>query len=150
MGGRVPPSPETCNQEISVDLSGKDRQGRKRGNGKKRRKIEKAKVKNWKWKEEKLQNEERTPFFFFCFSFFKMTEICFGFTKMEIFYWEKAFYAWKKIRKNDFAPSEKFSCYASGWNKQTKKKKKAQTQKYIYTPLYPVLQEINEDIYWDD
>ena len=31
---------------------------------------------------------------------------------MEIFYWEKAFHAGKKIRKNDFASSEKFSCYA--------------------------------------
>ena len=31
---------------------------------------------------------------------------------MEIFYWEKTFHAGKKIRKNDFAPSEKFSCYA--------------------------------------
>ena len=31
---------------------------------------------------------------------------------MEIFYQEKAFHTRKKIRKNDFAPSEKFSCYA--------------------------------------
>ena len=31
---------------------------------------------------------------------------------MEIFYREKAFHAGKKNRKNDFAPSEKFSCYA--------------------------------------
>ena len=53
----------------------------------------------------KLQNEERT-------FFFKMTEICFGSTKMEIFYREKAFHAGKRIRKNDFAPSEKFYCYA--------------------------------------
>ena len=43
---------------------------------------------HWKWREEKLQNEERT-FFFFCFSLFKTTEICFGFTKMGIFYLEK-------------------------------------------------------------
>ena len=35
---------------------------------------------------------------------------------MEIFYWEKAFHAGKKIKKNDFAPSEKFSCYAPGLN----------------------------------
>ena len=33
---------------------------------------------------------------------------------MEIFYWEKAFHAGKKIRKNDFAPSEFFSYYAPG------------------------------------
>ena len=31
---------------------------------------------------------------------------------MEIFYRKKAFYAGKKIRKDDFAPLEKFSCYA--------------------------------------
>ena len=31
---------------------------------------------------------------------------------MEIFYWEKAFHAGKKNQENDFAPSEKFSCYA--------------------------------------
>ena len=41
-----------------------------------------------------------------------MTEICFGSTKMGIFYWEKAFHSGKKIRKNDFAPSEKYACYA--------------------------------------
>ena len=40
----------------------------------------------------------------------KMTKICFGATKMEIFYWEKVFHVGKKIRKNDFAPSENFSC----------------------------------------
>ena len=50
-------------------------------------------------------------FFFFCFSLFKTTEICFGSTKMEIFYREKAFHVGKKIRKNDFASSEKFSSY---------------------------------------
>ena len=31
---------------------------------------------------------------------------------MGIFYREKAFYAGEKIRKNDFAPSEKYACYA--------------------------------------
>ena len=51
-------------------------------------------------------------YFFFGFSLLKMTEICFGSTKMGIFYWEKAFHARKKIRKNDFAPSAKYACYA--------------------------------------
>ena len=49
-------------------------------------------------------------FFFFCFSLFKTTKICFGSTKLEIFYCstgKKAFHT----RKNDFALSEKFSCY---------------------------------------
>ena len=49
---------------------------------------------------------------FFCFSLLKPIGICFGSTKMEIFYWEKAFHARKKIRRNDFAPSEKYSSYA--------------------------------------
>ena len=39
-------------------------------------------MENWKWKEEELQNEERT------FSILETTEICFGSTKMGIFYWE--------------------------------------------------------------
>ena len=48
-----------------------------------------------------FQNEERT-FFFFFFSLFQMTKICFGSTKMEIFYREKAFHVGEKIRKNDY------------------------------------------------
>ena len=51
--------------------------------------------------------------FFFCFALFKTTKICFGSTKMGIFYREKAFHVTKKIWKNDFAPSEKYSSYAS-------------------------------------
>ena len=66
-GGRVPP---TSDREITADLPGKKRQG-KRGKGmkieKKRRKIIKGKVENWKWKVEKLQIEERTLFFLFYF-----------------------------------------------------------------------------------
>ena len=50
-GGRVPP--ETSDQEIFADVLGKKRQGKK-GKGvkieKKRRKIVKGKVENWKWK----------------------------------------------------------------------------------------------------
>ena len=57
-------------------------------------------------------------FFFFSncvmFSLLKTTKICFGSTKMGIFYREKIFHAGKKIRKNDFAPSEKYACYAPG------------------------------------
>ena len=60
------------------------------------------------WKVEKLQNEERTFDLFF-----KTTKICFGSTKIEILYREKAFHAGKKIRKNDFAPSE--NCPVTPW-----------------------------------
>ena len=87
---------------------------------KKRRKIVKGKVENWKskgwkdwkwvWKWEwvKMRREDLFFFFFFfflLFTFLKTTKICFGATKMEIFYREK-------IWKNVFAPTEKFSCYA--------------------------------------
>ena len=50
------------------------------------------------------------------FSLLKTMEICFGSTKMGIFYQEKAFHAGKKIRKNYFAPSEKYACYTPGTN----------------------------------
>ena len=103
-GGRVPP--ETSDREISAELPGKKRQGKRGEIEKKRRKIVKGKVENRKRIVEKLQTEERTPLFF-SFSLFKMTKISFGSTKMEIFYREKAFDAGKKIRKNAFAPSEK-------------------------------------------
>ena len=78
------------------------------------RRDKKGKVENWKWKEEKLQNEEWTsppPL-----STFQTTEICFGSTKWEFSTGKKAFHAGKKISKNDFAPSEKYSCYASDWH----------------------------------
>ena len=114
-GEKCPPPPETSDWKISADIPDKKRQGKK-GKGveieKKRMKIVKGKVENWKWKVEKWG--EAFFFFFFCLSLFKTTKICFGSTKVVIFYQEKAFHAGKKIRKNDFAPSEKFSCYAPG------------------------------------
>ena len=95
-GGRVPP--ETSEREISTDLPGKKRQGKK-GKGVK---IEKNRreIATGRWKSYKI-----------CFSLFKTTKISFGSTKMEIFYQEKSISRREKIRKNDFAPSEKFSCY---------------------------------------
>ena len=91
-GGGSKCPPETTDQEIFTDLSGKDRQGK---NG------------NWGKQEGKLkQNEVRT------FFFLNLTKICFGSTKMEIFYRKNVFYA----RRNDFAPSEKFTCYAPARN----------------------------------
>ena len=102
-GGGVPP--ETSDWEISADLPGKKRQGKKRGKGKgvkiekKIRTILKGLVENWKWKVESYKMR-RWPFFFFSFSFFKTTKICFGSTKMESFYREKALTpGGKKIRK---------------------------------------------------
>ena len=110
--------------------------GKRQGNkGKWRRKEGKLKREGGKWKRGKSGNGERTfsfflffvlfvlffvlflflffVFFFFCFSLFKTNEISFGSTKIGIFYREKAFHTGKKFRKCDFAPSEKYSSYAS-------------------------------------
>ena len=93
---------------------------------------QKGKVENWKWKEEKLKNEEKTfiyfilfyfilfyfilfyfilifILFYFIFSLFKTLKFVLGLPK-----WE--FSTRKKIRKNDFAPSEKHSSYAPDTN----------------------------------
>ena len=100
-------------------------------NGAENKENLKRKVENLKRKEEKLQNEERTFFvlfcfvfvflfvclfgwFFFAFHFSKRLKFVFGLLKWEFFTGKKVFHAEKKIRKNDFAPSEKYSCYAPG------------------------------------
>ena len=85
----------------------------------KRRKMQKGKVENWKWKELKVKKwgDFLSFFFFLCccfvfvwFSLFKTTEICFGSTKMGIFYREKHLTP-GKMRKWLFPP-EKYSSYA--------------------------------------
>ena len=43
-------APDTSHREISADLPGKERQGKKGKMEKNRRKIRKGKVENWKWK----------------------------------------------------------------------------------------------------
>ena len=104
----------------------------KKGNGgKKEGKLKKKKTKTKKERKKKKNEGEKLTMeggkvrkwgedfffsflFFFFFSLFKVTEICFGSTKTGILYRKKSFHAGKKIRKNDFAPSEKFSCYAPG------------------------------------
>ena len=107
-GQSAPPPPETFDREISADLPGKKRQGKEKGKGvkieKKRRKIVKEKV-------EKLQNEERT----FLLSLFKTTKICFGSTKMEIFYREKAFHAGEKSGKITLPPRKNFPVTPLQW-----------------------------------
>ena len=67
--------------------------------------------KNWKWKEKRYENEQRT-FFFNCFSLFETTKICLGCTKMDNFYWGNHISHREKIGKTDFAPSEKYFSYA--------------------------------------
>ena len=81
----------------------------------KRSKIDKGKMENWKWKEKKLQNEERTFFFFFCFSLLKTTEICFGSTQTGIFYREKHFTPGKKSGKMTLPPLKNIPLMSLPW-----------------------------------
>ena len=89
-------------------------QEKKRSQGKKencKREGGKLKMEGGKWKSYKI-NEERTPFFFFFFfasHFSKPPKFVLDLPK-----WK--FSAGKKIRKNGFAPSEKFSSYAPAFN----------------------------------
>ena len=79
------------------------------------RKFEREEVEKLKWKG-KIIKLSRGPLFVN----FETTEICLGSTKMGNFYREKAYFTSGKNRKNDFAPSEKYSSNATGNNKQMK------------------------------
>ena len=84
------------------------RQGRKEGKmEQKRRKIKEGKVENWKWKEEKLQNKERTPlfFFFFAFHFWKTLKFVLVLPKWEFSSRKKHFMRRKKSGK--YSPPKK-------------------------------------------
>ena len=62
-------------------------------------------------------NKMRRGPFFLAFHFSKPLTFVFGSTKMGIFYREKAFHTRKKIRKNDSAPSEKYSPLTPAWGR---------------------------------
>ena len=51
---------------------------------------------------------------------------------MAIFYREKAFHAGKKIRKNDFAPSEKYACYAPACMSEKAQDSLLQNLSFVY------------------
>ena len=109
-------APDTPYREISVDLPGKEREGKKGKLEEKRRKIVKKEVENlkWKkWKEEMLQNEEIEDLFFFLSFFF----LLFTFQNHWNLFWvyqNRNFLLGKSIscQEKDFAPSEKYSSYA--------------------------------------
>ena len=97
--------------------------------GKEERETERKRRKIWKGSEklkmegERYENEQRTSFLFvfvfclfclfvclfFCLSLFETTEICLGSTKMDNFPGKNHISCLEKIRKPDFAPSEKYS-----------------------------------------
>ena len=91
-----------CPQRL---LTGKVRQGEKGKMEQKRRKIEKGEVENWKWKDEKLQNEDKT------FFTFQNDWNLFWVYQNGNFLPGKSISRREKIRKNAFPPSEKYSSY---------------------------------------
>ena len=79
----------------------------------KRRKIVEGEVENWKWKDEKFQNEERTLFFFFffsfCFSLFKKRrKFVLGVPKWKFSTWKKDFTLGKNSGKKTLPPHKNF------------------------------------------
>ena len=91
---------------------------------KKERENREEKKENLKGKRLKIENGRgkgmkmsRGLFcLFYCLSLFETTEICLGSTKMDNFYRENHVIHGEIIRKTDFAPSEKYSFYATGDN----------------------------------
>ena len=74
------------------------------------------KLKNGRWKIENGRRKNYQigeDFFFFPFHFSKRLKIVLGLPKWEFSTGKSISRREKKIRKNDFAPSEKYSSYAS-------------------------------------
>ena len=93
--------------------TGKKWQGKYGKGGKKE-----GKVKMEGGESSKIRKIRRGSFFFFFFAFHfsKRLKFVLGVPKWKFSTGKKAFHAGKKIKKNDFAPSEKFSCYAPELN----------------------------------
>ena len=115
-GSRVPPD-TSADWEISADLPGKERQGKK---GTWRRKEGKLK-KGWKLTMDGRKVSKWGEDFFFFFFALLFTFYNFKTQNHWNLFWnyqnghstrKKHFMLGKKSGKNDFAPSEKFSSYA--------------------------------------
>ena len=98
--------PETSDREIFADVSGKKRQGKKGKWWKLSRKGGKLEM-----EAGKRQKKRWGPFFFFAFHFWKRRKFVLGLPKWEFSTGKKHFTPRKKS-ENDFAPSEKYACYA--------------------------------------
>ena len=100
-GGRVLPPPETSDREISVDLLGKKRQGKK-GKMEQKKKKGNQKREGGKLKMEggRLQNEG----LFFAFHFSKPLKIVSGPPKWEFSTGKKCFTSGKKSGKTTLPP----------------------------------------------
>ena len=113
--------PQTSDREISADLSGKRETSK---NGKWSRKEVKPKKGRWKMGSGRRESYKmRRGLFFFVFVFFFLF-LLFTFENHSNFFWvyqngnflpgKIISTPVKKSGKNDFAPSEKYSCYAPG------------------------------------
>ena len=112
-GGRVPPRDfwpgNFCWPTRKKEARKKWKKGKME---KKRMKIVKGEVENWKWKEGKVPKWGEDFCFFFLSTFKKRQKFVLGLPKWKFSTGKKRFTPGKKSGKNDFAPSEKFSCYA--------------------------------------
>ena len=117
VGGRGKSAPQRLLTRKFL-LAYREKRGKEKRGENREKKKENCKTKGGKLKMEgeKVTNWGEDFFFFFffffcifffifCFSLFKITKFVLGLPK-----WK--FSTGKKIMKNDFAPSEKFSCYA--------------------------------------
>ena len=149
VGGREEECPlSTSHQEISAYLLGKARWKEKWKNGEEKKENQKREGGKFKMEGGK---DTKWGEYLFCFSLFKTIEICFGCTKMGISYWKKNkhFTPGKKIRKNDFATSEKYSCYApAAWLLLLHSTIDMTYEKYCYIPniLIILWLKFNSDI----
>ena len=108
--GRTGCPPKTSDWEIYADLLGKKRQGRNVKLGimeRKRRKIVKGKMEIGKKNGREGGKVSEWGEDLFCFSFLKWLKFVLGLPKWKFSAGKKHFTPGKKIRKNDFAPSEK-------------------------------------------
>ena len=113
-GGQGESTPlETSDWEIFADVSGEKKQGKK-GKGVKIEEKE-GKLLKGRWKigngSRKSYKKWWGTFFFFAFHFWIRRKFVLGLPKWE-FLPRKNISRREKIRKNDFAPSEKYACYA--------------------------------------
>ena len=109
-GGRVPPQRLLTGKFL---LTYREKRGKK-----KREKGWKLRRKGGKLEMEAGKRQKKRWglffffFFFFAFHFWKRRKFVLGLPKWEFSIGKKHFTPGKKIRKNDFAPSEKYACYA--------------------------------------
>ena len=116
-GVRAECLPKTSDREISADLPGK-KEGRKKGKRGENweKKKENCEREGWKMEGGKVTKWGETFLFVFCFSLFKTTKICFGCTKMEIFYREKSIsHPGKKSGKMTLPPQKNFPVMPLTW-----------------------------------